>query len=71
MCTIISVTPRDWHISLDFSYTQLEHLLTYLNRCKAAPDPDNENWEKADNYVRKEFFPMMDKLSDEIKEQRG
>ncbi len=73
MCKIISVAPRDYHIVLDFSYTQLDHLLMYLDSCKANPDlkdPKNKDWEAADQYVRKNLFPMLDKLCDEIKEQR-
>ncbi len=71
MCKIISVAPRDWHIALDFSHMQIDHILTYLDRCTATPDVKNpETWKAADQYVRKEFFPLLDKLSDQIKEQK-
>uniref|UniRef100_A0A6M3LBP8 Uncharacterized protein n=1 Tax=viral metagenome TaxID=1070528 RepID=A0A6M3LBP8_9ZZZZ len=64
---ILNVEHRDIHIVLDVSYTELEHILTYLNRCTASPDPNNPDWEKVDEFVRKQFFPTLDKLSDQIK----
>ncbi len=67
---ILSVEPQDFHIILDFSHAQVEHILTYLDRCEASPDPNNPDWEEADKYVREVFFPNLNKLSEQIKEQK-
>ena len=67
---ILSVEPQDYHIILDFSHAQVEHILTYLDRCTASPDLKNSEWEEADKYVREVFFPNLNKLSEQIKEQK-
>uniref|UniRef100_A0A6M3IH51 Uncharacterized protein n=1 Tax=viral metagenome TaxID=1070528 RepID=A0A6M3IH51_9ZZZZ len=66
---ILSVEPRDIHIVLDLSYRELEYVLKYMNRCTASPDLNDKDWEEADKYVRETFFPQLDKLSSNIKEQ--
>jgi len=70
MCKILDVEPRDYHVILDFSHAQIEYLLMYLDRCEAKSDPDEPDWPAADKYVRKDFFPLLDKLSDQIKDQK-
>ena len=67
---VLSVEPQDYHIILDFSHRQVEYILTYLSRCTASPDLKNPDWEAADLYVREEFFPNLNKLSEQIKEQK-
>ncbi len=67
---VLNVEPQDYHIILDFSHAQVEYILTYLDRCTASPDLKNSDWEAADKYVREVFFPNLNKLSDQIKEQK-
>jgi len=68
---VLNVEPQDYHIILDVSHAELEHVLTYLDRCTASPDPDNPKWEAADKFVREEFFPSLNRLSEQIKEQKS
>lgn len=67
---ILSVEPQDYHIILDFTHAQVEQILMYLDRCTANPDLKNPDWEDADKYVREVFFPNLNKLSEQIKEQK-
>jgi hypothetical protein len=66
---VLNVEPRDFHIILDLSLKEVEHILTYLGRCTASPDANNPEWPEADKFVRQELFPNLDKLCDNIKEQ--
>lgn len=68
---ILNVYPKDVYIVIEFSYQNIEHILTYLDRCVASPDPKNPDFDKAADYVTNNFFKKLDALSEEIKNDFG
>ena len=64
---VLEVYPKDWHVRIELSVTQVNQLLDFLDNCEFQGDPkDDELW-KANNYVTKEFFPTLDRLAEEMK----
>ncbi|MDY6957908.1 MAG: hypothetical protein SVK08_01990 [Halobacteriota archaeon] len=67
---IINIYPKELHIKLELSESELNCLLDFLNNCEAKLDLKDEEQRKAHDFVVKEFFPGLDKLSEEIKRMR-
>ena len=69
---ILGVQPKDVHIVLEFSHTELTHLLEYLSVCVANPDRSSfKEFEKAAKFVQEDFFNGLDQLSEDIKNEFG
>jgi len=67
-----SVAPRDIYIRLLFPMSRLDQLLEMLSKCKVEYNSEDEpETAAAVQYVEKEFFPQMEKLIGEIKDQYG
>jgi hypothetical protein len=69
---ILNVQPRDVHIVLELSSTELTYVLEYLSVCVANPDRSSfEKFEKAAKFVEHDFFKGLDKLSEDIRNEFG
>ena len=67
---IINVYPKELHIKLELSESELNNVLDFLNNCEAKLDLKDERQRIAHDFVTKEFFPALDKLSEDIKRMR-
>ena len=65
---ILDVFPKDLHVKLEFSVTQVNHILDYLDRCTFAATADPKLSEDAKTYVEQVFFKELDKLTESMKE---
>lgn len=69
---ILGVQPKDVHITMELSHTELVYLLEYLSVCVANPDRSSfEKFEKAAKFVEHDFFKGLDQLSEDIKNEFG
>ncbi len=66
---ILDVFPKDLHVKLEFSVTQVNHILDYLDRCTVDVTIDPKLSEDAKTYVEQVFFKELNKLTESIKEQ--
>jgi hypothetical protein len=63
---ILDVYPKDWHVRLELSITQVQKLLDFLDNCEFRDDPKNKELVEAKDYVIGEFFPKLDKLTEDM-----
>lgn len=68
---ILDVYPKDWHVRLEFSLEQIIYILDFLNKCEFKGDMKAVQNIKAKDYVIGEFFPKLDKLSEDIQKGEG
>ena len=66
---ILEVFPKDLHVKLEFSVTQVNHILDYLDRCTVDATIDPKLSEDSKTYVEQVFFKELNKLTESIKEQ--
>lgn len=67
---ILDVFPKDLHVKLELSMTQVNHVLDYLNRCTFDATIKPTLSEDTKTYVEQVFFKELDKLTESMKEQR-
>ena len=67
---VINVYPKELHIKLELSESELNCILDFLNNCEAKLDLKDEAQKNAHDFVTKEFFPSLDRLSEDIKRMR-
>ena len=67
---IISVYPKELHTKLEFSESDLNYLLDFLNNCEAKLNLKDEYQGKCNAFVTKELFPKLQTLSEEMKRMR-
>ncbi len=65
---ILAVEPKDIHVIVDLSITQVGHILDFLDRCKvdfsSADDPE---FVKSAKYVTEDFFKQLAKVHEDVK----
>ena len=66
---ILDVFPKDLHVKLEFSITQVNQILDYLDRCTIDLTAKPTLSEEAKTYVEQVFFKELNKLTESIKEQ--
>uniref|UniRef100_A0A6M3J7Q7 Uncharacterized protein n=1 Tax=viral metagenome TaxID=1070528 RepID=A0A6M3J7Q7_9ZZZZ len=65
---ILSVYPKDIHVKLELSSREINLILDFLDNCKIDYDGKTQlELANAVNYVKQEFFPKLNKLSEELK----
>lgn len=64
---ILEVYPKDWYVRIEFSVTQVNYILDFLDKCEFHGDPKDPKMNDAQDYVIKQFFPQLNVLSDEMK----
>lgn len=67
---IMGVYPKELHVKIELSETDLNYLLDYLNSCTAELNLSTEEGKKCDEFVTKEFFPSLNALCEEMKRMR-
>jgi len=63
---ILEVYPKDLHVRLELSMTQIQKVLDFLDNCEFTGDLKNEELVQAKDYVIGEFFPKLDKLTEDV-----
>jgi len=66
---ILEVYPKDWHVRIELSLEKVKCILDFLDNCEFVGDMKAEHNIKAKDYVIGEFFPKLDKLTEDI--QKG
>jgi hypothetical protein len=68
---IIAVEPKDIHVIIDLSITQVGYLIDFLDRSKVVYNSDDEpEFVKAVDYVKSVFFARLTKVYDDVKGKR-
>lgn len=70
MMEVINVYPKEMHIKLELSESELNHILDFLNNSEAKLDLSDLEQRKAHDFVTKDFFPQLDRLSEDLKRMR-
>ena len=65
---VLDVYPKDVHIQLELSVTELNLLLDFLDGCEYEIDRESDKSAEAHKFVTEHFFPMLDKLTQQIKD---
>ncbi len=65
---ILDVFAKEMHTKLEFSVTQVNHILDYLDRCTVDANIDPKLSEDAKTYVEQVFFKELNKLTESLKE---
>ena len=70
MCKIVTIEPRDIHVTLDMSLVQVRHLITVLELAAPIAYDSEKNPEHAEacKYVEDVFFPILEGVDKEMKE---
>ena len=66
---VLAVFPKDICTHLEFTMTQLNYILDYLDRCTVDSEKEPKLDKEAIKYVKEDFFSQLDKLTDSMKEQ--
>lgn len=66
---ILDIYPKDMHVKLELSVSQVNHILEYLDRCTFDATIEPKMSERAKEYVEKVFFRELDRLTENMKEQ--
>jgi len=65
---ILGVEPKDIHVALDISVTELSMVLDFLDHCEMEYNGKEEpEMVEAKKFVTEEFFPVLNKLLIDIK----
>jgi hypothetical protein len=67
---ILDVFPKELHIQIELSDTELNLLLDFLDGCEYEIDEESDKSALAHAFVTDHFFPMLDRLTQEIKAGR-
>ncbi|RLA02599.1 MAG: hypothetical protein DRQ42_00215 [Gammaproteobacteria bacterium] len=69
---ILDVQAKDIHVTFEVSLTEINMLLDFLSRAKVTFDGAEEpEFKKTLLFVQDEFFPILDKLTEEVKNDLG
>jgi hypothetical protein len=63
---ILEVYPKGWRVRLELSMIQIQMILDFLDNCEFHGDLKDEALVKAKDYVIGDFFPKLDKLTEEM-----
>jgi len=66
---VIGVEPKDIHVLLDFSIKEIDHILCFLDEITC--EVKGKRTQDSVDFVTKKFFPMLDKLHEEITEGKN
>ena len=66
---ILDIYPKDVHVKLELSVTQVNYILDYLDRCTFDATIEPKMPENAKEYVEKVFFRELDRVTENMKEQ--
>ena len=67
---ILDVFPKDLHVKLELSITQVNQILDYLDRCTVDLTIKPPLSEEAKTYVEQVFFKELNNLTESVKDQR-
>ena len=67
---IINIYPKELHLKIELTESELNFLLDYLDRSVANLDLTDEYQKKCNEFVTKDFFPKMEVVSNEMKRMR-
>ena len=67
---IINIYPKELHIKIELTESELNFLLDYLDRSVANLDLTDEYQKKCNEFVTKDFFPKMEVVSNEMKRMK-
>ena len=67
---VINIYPKELHIKIELSESELNYLLDFLDRSEVSLDLNDEYQAKCHNFVTKEFFPKMETISEEMKRMK-
>jgi len=67
---IRSIFPKDMHTLVEFSLTQVGYILDYLDRCTFDVGKEPTMSKEGKEYVEEVFFKQLDKLTEEVEEQK-
>lgn len=67
---VINIYPKELHIKIEFTETELNYLLDYLDRSVADLDLNDDYQAKCSDFVTKDFFPKMEVVSEEMKRMK-
>ena len=67
---IINVYPKELHVKIEMSESELNYLLDFLNHCEARLDLNDDYQSKCNSFVTKDLFPQLHKLSEDMKNMR-
>jgi hypothetical protein len=68
---ILEVYPKDWHVRLELTLTEITMLLDFLDKCEFQGDLTDKRYAQAKEYVTGDFFPKLDKLFEEMVRRSG
>jgi hypothetical protein len=63
---ILEVYPKDWHVRFELSLTEVQKILDFLDNCEFQGDPKSREMIEAKDYVIGDFFPKLDKLTEDM-----
>lgn len=63
---VLNIYPKDVHVQLEFSVTQVNYILDYLDKCEIDINKEPKIDEECKKYVEDVFFGELDKLVDNI-----
>jgi len=68
MAEIIDIFPKDVHTRLEFSQQQVKYILDFLGRCTIEYNGEEEpDMAKAVDYVKNDFFKILEKVEGHMK----
>jgi len=66
---VLKIFPKNICTHIEFSITQLDYILDYLDRCTFDAEKEPVMAEEAKKYVEEDFFKQLDGLTESMKEQ--
>jgi hypothetical protein len=68
---VLDIRPKGVYVAIEFSAEQLEHIADFLGSSECKYDSEKEpKMEEAIDYVTKILFPTIDKILEDIKEDK-
>ena len=69
---VLNIHPKDVHVVIELSLTEIVYILEYLSVSVANPDRSGyEKFNDAKEFIEKDFFPGLDKLTEHINNEFG
>lgn len=66
---IVTVEPRDIHVVIDLSITEVKHLVNFLDNCSIEFDSkEHPELSESISFVTEKFFKMCDDIINDVKE---
>jgi len=67
---VLSVEPKDICVTVEFSMTQIHHLINFLDRCSIEYSSEKEpRLNEAVAYVKDDLFKTLDRLSEQFSKE--